>query len=62
VKLAYLVPNAAWVCLFGDSLVRMEGEPLFFTLQMDANEALQRHGLKLGRKLGGCLFEIEVQS
>ena len=44
-RLDYLRANQAFAFLFGDALLRLDGEPLFFSTRPDAIEAASRHGL-----------------
>lgn len=44
-RLDYLRANQAFTFLFGDALLRLDGEPLFFSTRPDAIEAASRHGL-----------------
>ena len=47
--LRYLVANAAWVFVFGDSLLRMGDGPMFFGSRRDAVAAAAGCGLKVSR-------------
>ena len=48
-RLVYLVPNAAWVFLFGDSLCRMGDGPMFHLTRKDAVSEAFRCGLSVAR-------------
>jgi len=45
VRLDYLRANQAFVFLFGDALLRLDGEPMFYSTRRDAIEAANRHGI-----------------
>lgn len=49
-RLVYLVPNAAWVFLFGDSPTRLHECPLFFSARCDAVSAAIKLGLAVSPK------------
>lgn len=46
-RLHYFTANAAWAFTFGDQLLRMEGEEMFFATKDEAKEAALRHGLRV---------------
>ena len=43
--LTYLPANQAFAFLFGDALLRMEGEPMFYQTRPEAVAAAERHHL-----------------
>jgi hypothetical protein len=45
---AYLVANAAWVVLFGDQIIDLDGRR-FFDSRPELCDALARKGLRLNR-------------
>lgn len=48
-RIAYLVANQAWVVLFGDALVTLDGVR-FFETRAEVRAALRRKGLRLQSK------------
>lgn len=48
-RLVYLVPNAAWAFLFGDSLCHMGDGPMFHASRKDAVSEASRCGLSVSR-------------
>lgn len=46
-RLVWLTANNAYVFVFGDSLVRMGDEAMFFPTRSSARDAAAAHGLKL---------------
>ncbi|MCZ2078342.1 MAG: hypothetical protein LC130_25505 [Bryobacterales bacterium] len=44
-KLVYLYPNQAFVFMFGDALLRLEDEPMFYQTRPEAVAAAERHHL-----------------
>lgn len=54
-KLSYLVANASWAFTLGTTLVRLDGEPMFYTTHREAREAAKRHGLKVNERNGVVL-------
>jgi hypothetical protein len=55
-KLMFSDINSAWLFVFGDAPLRIEGEPLFFEYRTQAVEAAGRHGIAVAppRKGGWC--------
>jgi hypothetical protein len=46
-KLAFLGANNAYAFVMGESIVRMDGDDLFFRTKADAKDSARRHGLKI---------------
>lgn len=46
-RLVFLPANSAWVFMFGDSLTRLHGEPLFFRSRAAAVAAATCLGLRV---------------
>lgn len=56
-RLQFLTPNAAWVFTFGDSLVQLADQPMFFERRKDAvaAAAAKRIEVTAASKGGWCL-------
>lgn len=46
-QLVWLPANSAYVFMFGDQMLRLEGDSMFYTNRVDAVDAAIRHGLKV---------------
>ena len=46
-KLVFLGANNAYAFVMGESIVRMDGDDLFFRTKADAKDSAKRHGLKI---------------
>ena len=49
-SMIFLPVNAQYAFLFGDALIRLEGESLFYPTRCAAIEAAKRHGLSVNGK------------
>ncbi len=51
-NLVWLVTNQSWVFMFGDDLLRLDNEPMFFVGLEEADAAANRKGLRVVRVKG----------